>query len=467
MPRCGSVGDSVACEVEANVRKRASMKMCARCHELILDSDQYTLECFGRCKETIHWDCFPNGTHEHLDVLRQMKNAVYACDTCIALHEFDDTEEMHKKMNEVLHSMTKLQGVFDFVESFDDRVRKILREELSGVGKNSAAPSNDTFRYNLRSTNKARPVSSTTTLPPLNSETVNVNKEASFADVVKNSKSVSVSEETPRSGRSKNLEIINKARSTVTPKKPNSRIIIKPKNGKKACDTKKMLSEKVKPSNFKVKDIHTRKDGSILVEVQDNAVMMKLKQKIENELCDHCDVEVNDALKPTMKIVGINEEMNEEELKTTLIDNNEVMEDVKHFKLKKIVTKDKDVNENYDAIIEIDARTFQKVMKQKKLICGWDRCQVVDALDVVRCYRCSGFNHKVGKCTAKKQACPRCAGDHPVKECNSSDVKCINCVRSNLSGNKSNETNHCAWSDRCPLYLKMKERKRQLVDYSE
>lgn len=469
MPLGERIGDDVASDVEANVKKKTSLKLCARCDEIILESDPYTLECFGRCKETIHWNCFPNGTHEELDVLRKMKNAVYACDTCIALHEFDDTEEMQTKMNEVLHGVAKLQRVLDFVEGFDVRVRKIVREELVESGKIPVTPTCDPVRYNLRSTSKAKRENGrmeNRNNPPVNGTVVNNNINYSFADVVKTSKPVVLSKDTPKTLNSKNEENNNKAIHAVSPKKPNSRIVIKPKTGKNASETKKLLSKKVKPSNFRVKDIYTRKDGSILVDVQDHSAMLKLKETIEKELCDHCEVEVSDTLKPTLKIVGINEEMNEDELKTTLIENNEVMENVKHFKVKSIVAKDKENNDNFDAIIEVDAITFHKVLKQKKIMYGWERCQVVDALDVVQCYKCCGFNHKSVKCTARKEACPRCAGEHLIRECNSSEVKCINCERSKLNGDKDADSNHCAWSERCPLYMRMKERKRQMIDYS-
>lgn len=51
----------------------------------------------------------------------------------------------------------------------------------------------------------------------------------------------------------------------------------------------------------------------------------------------------------------------------------------------------------------------------------------------------------------RKKACKRCAGEHDVKECNSSELKCVNCVYANEKLNIGVDTSHATFSKKCTV----------------
>ena len=73
----------------------------------------------------------------------------------------------------------------------------------------------------------------------------------------------------------------------------------------------------------------------------------------------------------------------------------------------------------------------------KKFI-EYDYCKVRDAIEVRRCYKCLGFNHMTDKCSAKSPVCPKCAGPHQLKECESDFLKCTHC-----NSLKGKNPDHC------------------------
>lgn len=112
----------------------------------------------------------------------------------------------------------------------------------------------------------------------------------------------------------------------------------------------------------------------------------------------------------------------------SLVSQNDVFQGLKHFKLRKFLSNPRREYAQYSAIVELDAATFFKVMELEKLNVGWDRCRVFDGVDVLRCFKCCGFNHKGADCKVESEICPICSENHRVKECKATQEKCINCV---------------------------------------
>lgn len=218
--------------------------------------------------------------------------------------------------------------------------------------------------------------------------------------------------------------------------------------------------------NLNVKRVTTGRDGAVVIVLRDEKSVNQLKQDVEAKLGSQLDVKVRENMKPTVKIMGIDEEYDEEELKSVLVDQNDIMYNLKHFKLCKMYCNEKFRYNKYSAIVELDAETFFKVMDLGKLNCGLDRCRVLNGLDVTRCYKCCGFNHKAVDCKAEVMTCPICSGDHAAKECNSETEKCANCEKMRTERKLPMDVNHSAWSMKCPVYVKQLERRNKLVDFS-
>lgn len=93
-------------------------------------------------------------------------------------------------------------------------------------------------------------------------------------------------------------------------------------------------------------------------------------------------------------------------------------------------------------------------------------CNVYEYVNVMRCFRCCGYNHKSSVCR-NKMACLRCGGKHKIKECEANISECINCKQTGEKLKLNLDLNHPAWSRICPVYQKKIDSKRKQIKYSE
>lgn len=165
--------------------------------------------------------------------------------------------------------------------------------------------------------------------------------------------------------------------------------------------------------------------------------------------------------KPRIKIVGIEEELSDEEILKALKSQNEYLANSEM----KVCNMFKTKRKNFTSIVEIDSNSFEKCMETKRVKIMWSNCLVCEDLNVFRCYNCNGYNHKKAHCT-NPQTCRRCAMNHEYKVCNANMELCVNCKTANEKFNLRLNTNHQANSDKCTVYLKKVEAERRKIKYS-
>lgn len=120
--------------------------------------------------------------------------------------------------------------------------------------------------------------------------------------------------------------------------------------------------------------------------------------------------------------------------------------------------------ESYGAIIEVDPNTFKKLMMEKTVRIGTNTCPVTETLNVLRCFKCCGYNHKANMCKNKK-ACLRCGEEHIIRDCKATKNKCINCkvVAEKLKMNL--DLNHPAWSKACTVLKWNIDKEKLRINY--
>ena len=77
--------------------------------------------------------------------------------------------------------------------------------------------------------------------------------------------------------------------------------------------------------------------------------------------------------------------------------------------------------------------SVRSIMKQHgdRVYIGLQSCQIYDRFWVARCRRLAGLGHKADRCSATKECCGHCAGDHPSDKCPDRTISCCtNCNRS-------------------------------------
>ena len=98
---------------------------------------------------------------------------------------------------------------------------------------------------------------------------------------------------------------------------------------------------------------------------------------------------------------------------------------------------------------------------KNKVTLGFTNCKVYDRYHVKRCNNCQHFGHYARECpTPEEHVCGKCGEAHITNDCDSENVKCVNCLR-----NSSEHCDHAAFDFRCPALKKQQEveKKKQSV----
>lgn len=167
-----------------------------------------------------------------------------------------------------------------------------------------------------------------------------------------------------------------------------------------------------------------------------------------------------DSLK--VKIVGLSEKLEEQELNHYLQEQNVFVKSYTKLLNYEESRKPHNKYHRYNAIVEMDKFTYEKSREVGKLNINWDKCYVVEDIQVTRCFNCSGYNHRADKCS-NKVACPRCSGEHKLARCNNQEVQCINCLIFNEKLKLKLNTKHSALSKECEVYKRKLQFKKQFL----
>lgn len=207
--------------------------------------------------------------------------------------------------------------------------------------------------------------------------------------------------------------------------------------------------------------------GGVVLECKNKEAINKIREEVSQKLGSNYDVSVPKKRAPRIKVVGITENLSYEDTERKILAQNTFLDhnsaNIKVVHIQKIKNRS-----NYFAYLEVDGISYSKLLREEKLNIGWDRCRVYDAVNITRCYKCSGFNHRATECTAEK-ACPKCAGPHDLVECkaDNTEIKCINCLKATERLKIKLETNHEAWNTNCAVYKRKMELERSKIDFLE
>lgn len=454
-----------------DARGSNSKRTCANCSVPVpIAVDDVCIECF-ECKLAVHVACMRGATMEQIQAVKKVPNAVFVCDACMIARKNGKNDDRHSKnvLREICTKLNELSCVVELAKNFDKKVKKIVGDELVRINKRSIAAAADegeekSRRETLRSAAKKRKVEGEA--PLCDAINGSATPKTSYADLLKQSveqKAIQQKKKQP------NAMVEKTNRQNEPARKPDPVVVIMPKPNVVIDDAIAELRKKVDAKGLNVKRVTGGKDGTIVVALKDEASVEKLKQDVEKNLGERYQVKLRETMRPTLKIVGMTDELDEEELKELLVDQNDAFDNLTHFKLRKKYRIEKWRFKNHCAIVELDARTFFRVMEMEEtqLNVGWDQPRYFDGLEVTRCFKCCGFNHKASDCKAAVVICPICSENHEVKECNAEFEKCVNCEKMRVERKLNIDVDHTAWSSQCPLYLRQRERRNKMVDYTK
>jgi hypothetical protein len=82
----------------------------------------------------------------------------------------------------------------------------------------------------------------------------------------------------------------------------------------------------------------------------------------------------------------------------------------------------------FQAVLEMDVKSYKSILDSSKLLVGYSYCRVWDAVDLRRCFNCSRFHHLSQHCSQNESTCPKCCQNHLLKNCTANNLTSINCT---------------------------------------
>lgn len=470
-----------------------SAMFCAECKQPILVSD-LPLECVGlNCSSVYHYKC-SGLTRPTAKTITENVNVCFKCNECLSnqccggKHLALDVGRIEEEMKQLVSFSSSVTAMRDQIKAQIDNALKLGMEQLRCDVKGSL---DKLLCEKFESLNKVLELNAQQNLAVMNdarARTVTIHSEsdqvgkkrridtlnpdenddvfddnATFAEVVK------------RRGKNKKSSISNSNTNEISksnnngfkPVKRKTRpvIVIKPKESKQACEeTRKFLKTKLDPKTHKVSNFRNGKDGSIIVECALGENIDKLKNGIESNLGENYSAVVPTAV-PRLKVVGMSENFPPDVFIDYLKSQNDCIE-IKDVKVVNMYENPRFTYNKYSAVIEVDLDTYNCLLSAKQVNIEFDRCSVIPAINVLRCFKCGEFGHKSVDCK-NCDTCSRCSQKHKTSECTSTVLKCVNCLKTNKERKMNLDVNHAAFSSECLIYKRLFDQKKSSLRFNK
>ncbi|KAH9367578.1 hypothetical protein HPB48_002870 [Haemaphysalis longicornis] len=125
---------------------------------------------------------------------------------------------------------------------------------------------------------------------------------------------------------------------------------------------------------------------------------------------------------PEFQIVGIEDNIEDEEIVESIVGQNNINAGKEDIELM-TTCKGK---AGKAAVIKTGKKAYEQMKERKHLYVGWTRCPVFDNTFVPRCVKCARIGHTEIHCPADKAEfrCVRCERRHYYKHCNAAEGWC-------------------------------------------
>lgn len=408
------------------------MSSCTSC-DLIIEKENEPNSCVKcvSCGEIYHPNC-AGLTKTFLKTLVPYKNITYICNDCLEIKDFQSTVRM--KLGEIEKFLKSQAQKQDLQEKEIIDLKKTVHDGINQFRSVGVTP------QNTKQKRKWSDVLGSDSPTP-----VSTNKAAS--DMTRAAKR-------PKSSLD------------IAPVKRDPILIVKARNSAEKSKVKEAVKSALNPLSDPVKNIRETAKGDVVLVCND-------EQSIENVKKKNCDVvgqlvEVNEPkmATPLVKVVGFDADLcdNHAELLQTLkAQNVELFDDTSAIVISD--AKKRNDGQSGSAILKLDLATFKRVMKQQRVMIGWNRCRIYEHINVLRCYKCNEYGHVAKDCTSESVVCALCAGNHKIEECKSKEFKCVNCVKARVNLNMNIDVNHSAFSSKCPILSRRTEKRKRNIRY--
>lgn len=241
-------------------------------------------------------------------------------------------------------------------------------------------------------------------------------------------------------------------------------VMIKPVRDQSTKKTKQDLVSKIDPSKLKVgiENVNVAGKGAVVVNCSNENSKSVIRRKVEEELGDDYRVEDVKLNNPRMVIRGLDKkdlEKSDEEVVLALVEQND-LEAIDMGAAAKIKVIRKFVNKrnrNYGSVvIDVEPKIYSRLKAVGKVNIGWQRCVLGDYYGVIQCYKCAAFGHFSRDCEGQ-ETCFKCGSNHKTADCESEEMKCVNCSNKVRKLKINLNVNHAAYDRECACYKRVVE----------
>lgn len=421
------------------------MITCSICCTEVLEStgSQPRISC-DMCSKDFHGKC-ANMNRTLCTYVNANANCLWYCEQCIV---------MAKKLNNIASELESLRAILSDHSKIMSEQRVLISELKNKLDAREKV-------------NESTPFLSTKSV-------ANASSKRKYCDVVG---SWAMDTQTPLTHTSEFQTVSKRAKFKKLPlfrdkNKFEPIIVIKPKVNEDGdiCDVISEVKKCVNPRDDPVKNVRRTAKGNVILECKDHESVDRMRVKIGLVLNDKCSVDLPKESVPEVKLVGLQEELSESEIEAQLrAQNSEIFCDDSSLVVKQIKFIETLKSSYYTVYVQTDNDTLQKIIDRGSLKIMWSSVRCYQVLPDNRCFKCHSFDHIAAKCSLLEEQfiCPKCAGWHKGKDCDSDFLKCKNCVENNVKFGTKVPTDHAVWSYQCPVLKRRHDRVRDRIRYKQ
>lgn len=221
----------------------------------------------------------------------------------------------------------------------------------------------------------------------------------------------------------------------------------------------------VKELGVGVKSIKEKNNGTVVVKFKNVNDKEKLQKTVVDKIGDQFKVQAPKVQKKFVKILYIDNEeatLTDEQLVDDIISQNKLIECCEKIEMKIVKRIKNDKKHDFSVIVEVNSELQKILLSMEKVSLGWKQCKVIEHINLIRCFKCCGFNHYANECKREK-TCGKCGGTHDSKDCQLTSLKCTNCAHKNKkkNANSINDDKHNAFDKKCPIYINLVEKQKK------
>lgn len=196
-------------------------------------------------------------------------------------------------------------------------------------------------------------------------------------------------------------------------------------------------------------------------------------QAVKDLLTEETDFDVRIATRyPWVKISGIPIDVQEKEIRSTILQCNPALNEAVSKKENAFVHKytGKPRFGKRNALFETSPEVLQEFVNRSngRVAVGFELCRVQEHHQVRQCHKCNRFGHIAIQCP-NERACGKCAKNHEGECPTEASPKCVNCVIHNEKDKdklSQRDVNHFSFNIKsCPSFQGMIARVQSSIDY--